>query len=326
MVTKSGLSVACFDNFTIKVGYGSYATVDRKGERWDMTNLCTASIAANAVPHDLDIRSMVNRGGIFRRDLSIEAFIDLFALKHPAIVANQQRRWRFYLEAAGRMDYDARPAFTSPYPPTHFRWHDPILDRLQSSYEDVNYELDLIRSSAYHRDGLAVMLGMDGLSYMRVIARLAQNPRFYLHKLPIVIPRLGEHPHGTYHLMHGDWRIWWPLIERAAAIVNNKQVRPDPTVSEFNESEHFIRILTRACSIYVLEISRSGSSCHAVPHFLAEADRNLSFAYVCQFLYLFAFKFRQRCATRCEPTTRIRWTSSGVRTWGQRALPRSTMP
>ena len=126
-----------------------------------------------------------------------------------------------------------------------------------------------------------------------MISRLAQNPRFYLRRHPVVIPRLGEHPHGTYHLMHGDWRIWWPLIQKAATIVNNKQVKADPNVSDFNVSEHFLRILTRACSLYVLEISRSGSSYRAVPHFLAAADRNLSFAYVCQFLYLNAFKFRQ---------------------------------
>ena len=38
---------------------------------------------------------------------------------------------------------------------------------------------------------------------------------------------------------------------------------------------------------------QSGSSYRLAPHFLAAADANLSFAYVCQFLYLNAFKFRQ---------------------------------
>lgn len=292
-VTGSGISAACFDNFTIKVGYGSYATVDKKGERFDMTNWCSASIAANAVPASLDLKSMVASGGIFRRDRSLEEFIDLFAINNPGIVANQRRRWCFYLDAVSRGEFDAKPPFTSPYPPTHFTWHDPIMDRLQSSYEDVNFELDLIRSSASHCDTLAVMLGMDGLSFQRVISRLCQNPRFYLRRHPVVIPRLGEHPHGTYHVLHGDWRIWWPFIQKAAMVVNNKQVKAEPNVSDFNESEHFLRILTRACSLYVVEIAQSGSSYRLAPHFLAAADANLSFAYVCQFLYLNAFKFRQ---------------------------------
>jgi len=37
------LSAACFDNFTIRVGYGSYATIDRQGERFDMTNWASVS-------------------------------------------------------------------------------------------------------------------------------------------------------------------------------------------------------------------------------------------------------------------------------------------
>jgi hypothetical protein len=290
--TESGLSAACFDNFSIKVGYGSYATVDRKGERFDMTNWCWASIAANAVPPNLDLRSMVRSTGIFRDELVLDEFVDLFAMKNASIVSNQQRRWIRYLDAAARQDFDVKPTFTSPYPPTHFEWKDPILDRLQSSYEDVNFEIDHIRKHA-PEGTLAIQLGMDGLSFQRTISRLAQSPRFYLRKFPIIIPRLGEHPHGTYHVLHGDWRIWWPLIEKAAVVVNNKQVKTDPNVSDFNESEHFIRILTRACSLYVLEISRTGSSYRLAAHFLNAADHNLSFAYICQFLYLNAFKFKQ---------------------------------
>ena len=292
--TTSGLTAVCFDNFTIKVGYGSYHTVDKKGQRFDMTNWATASIPANAVPQHLDLKSMVARGGIFRSDLVLNDFVRLFSMTNAEIVANQRRRWVQYLGAVDRGEFDNKPDFTSPYPPTHFTWHDPILDRLQSSYEDVNFELDWFRKPANVKKGaLAIMLGMDGLSYQRVISRLAQNPRFYLRRHPIVIPRLGEHPHGTYHVLHGDWRIWWPLIEKAAAVLNNKQVKPDPNVSDFNESEHFLRILTHACSLYVLEISRTGTTYRLAPQFLAAADGNLSFAYVCQFLYLNAFKFRQ---------------------------------
>ncbi len=65
-------------------------------------------------------------------------------------------------------DVIKKPNFASPYPPTHFVWHDPIKDRLQSSYEDVNFEVDWIRAHAMHKDSAAVMLGGDGLTYMRI--------------------------------------------------------------------------------------------------------------------------------------------------------------
>ena len=290
-VTKA-LTAACFDNYTIKVGYGSFATVDRKGERFDMTNWGSVSVPASAVPANLSLQAMLH-GGIFRDDISLTAFARSFSVIAPDIVANQQKRWRHYMQRAKDGKLDEKPNFASPYPPTHFVWHDPIKDRLQSSYEDVNFEVDWIRAHAMHKDSAAVMLGGDGLTYMRIISRLAQSPRLYLWTSPIIIPRLGEHPHGTYHVLHGDWRLWWPLIERAAVIVGNKQVVADPNVSQFNESEHFLRILTAACAEYVLEIAQTGTDVRATSTFLNDADANLSFAYVCQFLYLFGFKFKQ---------------------------------
>jgi hypothetical protein len=152
-----------------------------------------------------------------------------------------------------------------------------------------------MRASPEHANSPVLMLGGDGLSYIRIIARLAQNPMFYLfhHDKPSIVPRLGEHPHGTYHVLHGEWRAWWPLIEAAANVVNNQQVVKDPNVTEFNQSVHFLRILTQACAEYVVEISHTGSSYRLVGAFLQHADANLSFAYVCQFLHLFAFKFKQ---------------------------------
>ena len=62
----------------------------------------------------------------------------------------------------------------------------------------------------FHRFSEGLMIGGDGLSYMRLIHRLAQDPRRYLETTPIVVPRMGENPHGLFHFMHGDWRIWAP--------------------------------------------------------------------------------------------------------------------
>jgi hypothetical protein len=122
-----------------------------------------------------------------------------------------------------------------------------------------------------------------------------------LKRKPIIVPQLGEHPHGTYHVMHGDWRLWWPLLEKFAKVTNNKQVHKDPTISEFNKHEHFMRICARACAEYVVEISKTGSDYRVVSAFLNHASRNLSFGYVCNFLHLAAFKFLQmRNAVRCN--------------------------
>ena len=111
--------------------------------------------------------------------------------------------------------------------------------------------------------------------------------------LPVVIPRFGEAPHGLFHLMHGDWRIWAPLILRMAQVVKNKQIRADPTVEDFNYSRHFLRILVRAFAEYVVEIARTGHDYRNASRFLRNAEANLNFAYVCYFLYLFGFKYLQ---------------------------------
>ena len=78
-----------------------------------------------------------------------------------------------------------------------------------------------------------------------------------------------------------------------ARIVGNNQVVEDPEVSVFNEHEHFLRICVRACAKYVVEISATGSDYHIPANFLLAADANLSFAYICQFLFLYGFMFLQ---------------------------------
>lgn len=292
--TAQGMTAAVFDNFMIRVGYGSYATQESSATTFSMTNWATAFLPANSVPPDLSIDRILSTGGIFRVDRVLSDFVDLFSPVALDLLANKRSRWSTYLErvvtGAGIWE---KEAFTSPFPPTKFHYHDPIFDRLQSSYEDVNFELDLMRKSVYHRYSDCIQLGGDGLSYMRIIHRLSQDPRQYLETKPVIIPRLGEAPHGKYHVLHGDWRLWAPLIMRFALLTNNRFVKRDPLVSEFNEHEHFLRILVEAFAEYIVEISQSGSDYHHVDHFLARADANLSFAYICYFLYLFGFKYLQ---------------------------------
>ena len=103
----------------------------------------------------------------------------------------------------------------------------------------------------------------------------------------------GESPHGKYHVMHGDWRLWQPLLIKMALVVNNKFIKKDPIVSEFNEHEHFLRIVVEAFAEYVVEIAQTGQDYHNCADFLRRAERNLSFAYICYFLFLFGFKYVQ---------------------------------
>ena len=302
-----GITAAVFDNFMINVGYGSYATVDSSGCKFAMTNWATAMLPAAAMPPNwFGIDAMLGQGGIFRTDLALEAFLDLFSPIAPDIVASQRSRWAQYLDAAVAGNIWDKEPYNSPYPPTHFIYHKPMKDRLQSSYEDVNFELDHMRGTEYHKYSDVIMLGGDGLSFKRIVDRMAQDPRRYIMETPLIIPRLGEAPHGKYHVMHGHWRLWAPLIMRMAIVVNNKALKRDPGVEDFNRHEHFLRIITRAFSEYVVEIAATGCDYHNAQQFLHLADRNLSFAYVCMFLYLFAFQYLQmRTAIRRNDSKRL---------------------
>ena len=292
-IAEGGITAAVFDNFCMQVGYSSAATAGQAGYRLEMTNWATVFLPAAAMPNGfMGMDAVLGAGGIFKRLLDIEDFIDGFSMFAHDIVRNQRARWSKYLDIAARGDsiWDSEQ-YNSPYPPTRFYFHSPIFDRLQASYDDVNYEIQHMRTSTFHALSDALMLGGDGLSYMRLIHRLSQDPRRYLETKPVIWPRLGENPHGLYHFMHGDWRIWAPLLLRLAALVDNKQVKADPTIVDFNMHQHFLRIVTQALAEYVAEISATGTHYGATQLFLRDAERNLSFAYVVFFLFMFGFKY-----------------------------------
>ena len=145
------------------------------GRKIEMTNWATVFLPAVAMPPGFaGIDAVLGAGGIFKPDLDLEDFLDGFSMHAADIVQNQRYRWRKYLDlAASGASIWETDQYNSPYPPTRFHFHDPIFDRLQSSYEDVNFGIDLMRRSSFHKFSDALMLGGDGLSFMRMIHRIS---------------------------------------------------------------------------------------------------------------------------------------------------------
>ena len=81
--------------------------------------------------------------------------------------------------------------------------------------------------------------------------------------------------------------------------MNNKQVIEDPNVSLFNVHRFFyLDVLTRACAEYVNFIAKTpgAPSLDDPAGFIAHAERNINFAWVCHFLYdagFFVLEFLQ---------------------------------
>ena len=99
---------------------------------------------------------------------------------------------------------------------------------------------------------------------------------------------------------------------RLAAVVNNKQVKADPTIVDFNTHQHFLRIVIQALSEYVAEISATGTHYGACQQFLRDAERNLSIAYIVFFSLCLVSNF-WITATQYDTTNRGTSTCYGKR-------------
>eukprot|EP00965_Chrysotila_dentata_P119043 3935342-Pleurochrysis_carterae.AAC.3 len=122
--------------------------------------------------------------------------------------------------------------------------HDTIWDRLQSSYDDVEAELNLICQHELHSHSSVLYIGCDGAGYSRMIHKLSHYPTLYFMTELVIIPQLNEQPHGSFHVLHAGWRLRWPMIESFVKFLNHTQIRADPIVSLFHQHEHFLRFLT----------------------------------------------------------------------------------
>ena len=123
----------------------------------------------------------------------------------------------------------------------------------------------------------------------------------------------GEHPHGLFHLMHCEWRLHRQFIMWCANVVANKQVIEDPNVSVFNVHRFFfLNVLTRACAEYINFVATlPGAEDLSDPDaFLAKAEANRDFAWVCHFAYdagFFVLDFLQSTRGNRSKTLDVLW-------------------
>ena len=285
----NGVSVAVFDNLTIKCNYGSYFREDAGGIKLDMTTWFWTPIPRSLATPGFDAPSLWRSGpcgGLFRSDISLTAFCRKFLYSNPEVINNKRNRWRVFLLAAANGTLLSRPNYVAPWRP-HKYYQKPIWGRLQSSYEDMREEVKTIRDN---RSGQwYVFLVGDGLTLMRLNHLLKASPDVYLDSTPTCIPVQGEHPHGLFHALHCCLRLYSPFLRKLAKdVLENPSIKMEPNVSEFNVHRFFfLNMVTRAASEYLVELSRTpGADDLDDPIFiLAKADANINLSWLTHFLY-----------------------------------------
>lgn len=249
----------------------------------------------------------------------------LFYSDSPEIVANKKGRWVRYMQATRNGRLLDRPPYRADWSP-HKVYHEPIFGALQSSYSDVEKELRVMSGRppadysdqdpeypASFRSASILFVAGDGLALMRLNHLLANKPDIYIDSTPLIIPIQGEHPHGLFHVMHCEWRLHRQFIMWCAKQVGNAQVIEDPNVSVFNEHRYFfLNVLTRACAEYLVFIAGTpGAETLDEPlGFLAKADANVNFAWVCHFLFdagFFVLDFLQAVRANRSHTLDLLW-------------------
>ena len=242
------VNVCVFDNLSMQMNYGSYMREGGSGELKHMTNWFYCPLPRRLAPAGFDAMELGNRETFFRKDRSLSRFCRSFYLDCADIALSRSTRWTKWLSSIRDGRHLERPAVRPAWRP-HKMYQPPIFDRLQSSYEDVRHELDHMRNRLPGSRFLFV--AGDGLALMRMNHLLAQEHDRYFEQSPCVIPIQGEHPHGLFHAMHCQWRLYRPFIMKCAQVVGNEQVKQDPTVSDLNVSRFFLLAGLGALGLWV---------------------------------------------------------------------------
>ena len=257
-----GVTAACFDNFTEQMNYSAAHNADTQGQRIDMTNWATLCLPLSSAPQ-VNIFNMAGtshksqwgrdpRSAMFKNGFDKFSVVDLCHPSHPDIISNQYRRWESAFVEISAGTYFNRPSYI-PNVAHSLYYQDPIEGRLQSSYVDVEAELDIMRDDPRHRHSFFVFVGGDGLAINRINHTLARKAGHYLRNpdRPSVIPVQGEHPHGTCHVLHMGWRPYAPMTVPILKAIGHNECKNDFTVSAFNDYDHATAILVEGiCEIF----------------------------------------------------------------------------
>ena len=278
----AGVGLVTMDNLSMNMQYGSYMREGGSGERKDMTNWFTSPLPCSAAPPSFNADALWSSP--FRTDRSLGQFSRSFFWASPDIAAHRSGRWTKWLNRVANGTHLQRPAVPAPWKPFK-KYGDPIFDRLQSSYEDVAFEIETARKAL--PDAKIIFIAGDGLMLMRENHLLANEPDNYIWSTPVVIPVQGE-LHGAFHARHCHWRLYKRFLLRCADEIGNVQVKEDPSVSDLNVTRFFQdSIVTRAAAEYILDLaSDPASDTWDDPEtYMAKAAPNVNFEWLTHYLH-----------------------------------------
>eukprot|EP00965_Chrysotila_dentata_P258552 6213259-Pleurochrysis_carterae.AAC.2 len=277
-----------FDNYTRRTLYASQKTSVSGGFLLHMTNSCSMHVPRSLSPIDFNPMQLFRQP--FRSPrLSMATFTTKFAFNNSEIVNNKKARFTAFLKNAAAGTLFKRPS-TKPSWLAHLTYHEPMWYVLQSSYEDVETELNTLRNR--HLDKMILFVGGDGLSIIRINHLIKLYPELYQDSAPLIIPVQGESPHGVYHFMHAGWRLYLRLLRVCAEELSiSKAILDDPPVKAFNTSLYFLWRVTRAASEYFVFLSQTpgGVDIDLPDEFVAACQFNVDLQWLVHFLYDYAY-------------------------------------
>mmetsp|Transcript_23882 Transcript_23882/g.77118 ORF Transcript_23882/g.77118 Transcript_23882/m.77118 type:complete len:447 (+) Transcript_23882:755-2095(+) len=202
---------------------------------------------------------------MFKPGFNKYSVVDLCHPLHPDIVNNRARRWRDSFAKMVAGSFFDRPAH-QPVVAHELHYHPPIFGRLQSSYVDVEAELEVMRNNDKHKHSTFMFVGGDGLAINRINHSLARHPGKYLHTRPAVIPVQGEHPHGTCHILHMGWRPYSALVVPLLEAIGHRECKSNFTVSDFNDHDHAMCILIEGIARYFMYLESQAGGMPPLSH------------------------------------------------------------
>ena len=165
--------------------------------RQSPSNFATPPLCMHVAHTDAALNPAAVKSGIFRTDLSLRAFSRLFYLDQRDVRANRTERWGRFLRAARNGRLLERPN-TPPLWQPHKEYHEPMWDKLQSSYADVEHELRVMcgrepppKPPGQFRGYKILFVAGDGLALMRMNHLLANKCDVFINQTPVVIPIQG---------------------------------------------------------------------------------------------------------------------------------------